>query len=738
MIAEAAAPHGRRRLHVGGRVRVAGWEVLDANDGVHVDHVGDAGNLSRFEDGTFSDLYASHVLEHFDYKETLGRTLFEWRRVLAPGGTLHLSVPDLTACCRLFLDPRLGTDERFSVMRILYGGHADQHDYHLVGFDEDMLGVWLNRTGFVDVRRVADLGIFKDTSQLVLGGVPISLNVVARASEASPTAVMTSRASHESPQRETPAASPSTAVESTPERIAEIASALAAEGRADEARAMYDAALQQVEPLLRGLGELLLSQGADRDTALALVGAATTVAPPARRLTRRWRPPGSSDGRLEGRRIVFAFHSNPLVVRPPTYSSRQVTVGPRVPTSARAGALESLRTRGGAYDLAHALAPLGNFEPELVFVLADATRANLPRNLGSVPGKKVLLLGDTHHLDRPLQALLAYAASERFDAVVSAHYRHHLHFFREAGIPNVAWLPLVDADEHAREFPGAPRAAEIVTSGQIGRYHPARTRLNAALERDGLPLRRVLAPADELARAYGGAIACLNQSLNGDMNLRVAEVLAAGGCLVMDRLAPQAGLELILEPGREVLLYDDERGAASLLADLLRRPDEATAVARRGWDRFRGELSAEAQADRLARFLDEGIVEAPFHLERELRCVPGSIADAPPLSDRVPLYEHVQELNRTEARVSVGFTHDADAASVLDLIDLQRTEVILEEGTTARRLRAIDRFHEVERQITVASPDEFRARAYDVLVPGRGGRPAELACRGTRTWIYPN
>ncbi len=52
-----------RRLHVGGLVRREGWEVISPMPGEHVDHVGNANNLSRFRDGTFAEIYASHVVE---------------------------------------------------------------------------------------------------------------------------------------------------------------------------------------------------------------------------------------------------------------------------------------------------------------------------------------------------------------------------------------------------------------------------------------------------------------------------------------------------------------------------------------------------------------------------------------------------------------------------------------------------------------------------------------------------
>jgi len=169
-----------RRLHVGGNVRADGWEILDANAGPFVDHVGDAGDLSRFPAGTFAVVYASHVLEHFDYLVALARTLREWHRVLAPGGALYVSVPDLEVLAALFLQrDKLTLSERFHVMRMIFGGHVDRYDYHLSGLDMSFLDVFLREAGFVNVRRTKSFGLFQDTSDMVFKGVSISLNVLA-------------------------------------------------------------------------------------------------------------------------------------------------------------------------------------------------------------------------------------------------------------------------------------------------------------------------------------------------------------------------------------------------------------------------------------------------------------------------------------------------------------------------------------------------------------------------------
>jgi predicted SAM-dependent methyltransferase len=169
-----------RKLHIGGKVRTPGWEVLDANPGPCVDHVINASDLRVFEDNSFEQIYASHVVEHFDYQGQLIETLKEWSRVLMPAGTLCVSVPDLDTLARLFVDRSLlSVQDRFLVMRMIFGGHIDKHDYHLVGLNEEFLTSYLEAGGFTGMRRVPGFGLFKDTSCLQLKNIPISLNMTA-------------------------------------------------------------------------------------------------------------------------------------------------------------------------------------------------------------------------------------------------------------------------------------------------------------------------------------------------------------------------------------------------------------------------------------------------------------------------------------------------------------------------------------------------------------------------------
>jgi predicted SAM-dependent methyltransferase len=169
-----------RRLHIGGHIRTPGWEVLDANPGPCVDHVSNASDLHYFEDNSFDQIYASHVVEHFDYQNQLVETLKEWCRALVPAGTLCVSVPDLDVLARLFVDHTLlSMQDRFLVMRMIFGGHMDKYDYHLVGLNEEFLTEYLRVAGFTGIRRVTNFGLFQDTSCQTLKEIPISLNMIA-------------------------------------------------------------------------------------------------------------------------------------------------------------------------------------------------------------------------------------------------------------------------------------------------------------------------------------------------------------------------------------------------------------------------------------------------------------------------------------------------------------------------------------------------------------------------------
>lgn len=167
-----------RRLHIGGKKADPEWEIFDALERDHVDHVGNAADLSRFADGDFQTIYASHVLEHFPYLRQLVPTLKEWSRVMTDNGKMLISVPDMDVLCRLFLaKEELTLDQRYHVMRMMFGGQSNRYDFHYAGLNYEILQKLANEAGLTIKQRVKRFNIFPDHSDYQFAGELISLNV---------------------------------------------------------------------------------------------------------------------------------------------------------------------------------------------------------------------------------------------------------------------------------------------------------------------------------------------------------------------------------------------------------------------------------------------------------------------------------------------------------------------------------------------------------------------------------
>ena len=171
---------GPIKLHIGGQIRHPDWKILDVRPAPCVDYLGHCTDLSEFDDESVLEIYASHVIEHLGYKSKLAMALGEFNRVLVPGGIVRISVPDLPTLCALYLDPALNAENRYHVMRMMFGGQINEADFHYVGLNEELLTSYLQNAGLADITRVGNFGLFDDSSNLVYKGKPISLNVSAR------------------------------------------------------------------------------------------------------------------------------------------------------------------------------------------------------------------------------------------------------------------------------------------------------------------------------------------------------------------------------------------------------------------------------------------------------------------------------------------------------------------------------------------------------------------------------
>ena len=115
-----------------------------------------------YPDNHFLEVRASHLLEHFGRGEVIS-VLKEWVRVLRPGGSLKIAVPN-----REWIFTHWG-DDPMKAEAYLFGGQTDSNDFHKLSFGPKMLETLLREVGLVDIQPWTD--DVEDTHRL-----PVSLN----------------------------------------------------------------------------------------------------------------------------------------------------------------------------------------------------------------------------------------------------------------------------------------------------------------------------------------------------------------------------------------------------------------------------------------------------------------------------------------------------------------------------------------------------------------------------------
>jgi Glycosyl transferases group 1/DUF based on E. rectale Gene description (DUF3880) len=187
---------------------------------------------------------------------------------------------------------------------------------------------------------------------------------------------------------------------------------------------------------------------------------------------------------------------------------------------------------------------------------------------------KYALLIDVH---QNLDVRLSYAPF--FDVVFVAQ-KDYVSRICQEGFPNTFWLPL-GCDPEIHRTNSAHREIDVGFVGKLGSPGSERYQiLNSVLPRYKTnDYRRFYSPR-EMGGIYCASKIGFNASINGDLNMRAFEVMAAGALLVTDRI--KNGLEDILVEGEHYIGYSSVEEALEKIDYYLDNATERECISRKG------------------------------------------------------------------------------------------------------------------------------------------------------------
>jgi hypothetical protein len=323
-----------------------------------------------------------------------------------------------------------------------------------------------------------------------------------------------------------------------------------------------------------------------------------------------------------------------------------------------------------------------NWRPDIIMVsstLLGSPRLTIPQGLGKLNIPSILKLSDSHHMFQAIRSNI------KFSRLLNCHYhyttynRQHIHFYRQQGLENVIWLPGSLAI-NPKFLPVKPEKEQgVVFCGSYSSVHPYRAALLKTLQHENIDLQVKKVSYQQTLEEYNKSVISFNCSLNGDLNRRVFETIMAGGFLLTDRLAPEAGLnDLFLDS----IHYSSYISAADLLdktsyylSSAGRR--DALEIATKGQAEFFRKYHPEILTKQLYNFLLKGSPLPETFLARKDNRSFAVKREHIPGDKVIAVYETIQEIHRLNSKIRVLNLSNSESINAA-IQDLPRLEIVEE------------------------------------------------------------
>ena len=342
----------------------------------------------------------------------------------------------------------------------------------------------------------------------------------------------------------------------------------------------------------------------------------------------------------------------------------------------------------GKFDIGRILEKLpSKWHPKLIHVTSSLARIKngpIPTGFQNLNCPSVLKLYDSHYPNRQIQTLIEYAKAVNCKYNYVIYDRHHLHFYKEAGLPRLFWMPsslsIPVISDIISPVPPGEKLYDVIFCGSIGNNHPYRARLLNLLQKSGINVTITRRSYRESLQAYAESKIVFNCSMNGDLNRRVFEVLMVGGFLLTDRLSPASALSSLFQEGVHLECYGSEQELLDKVKYYLAHPERAAEIARQGHEKFMSRYHPNILQEKFYSFVvKQQPIPELFLLkdDNKLANISNISEYTKTLQYKIKIYELFQEIHRGNSKVSLLYYQGKNSALVSDLRGLPRLQITL-------------------------------------------------------------
>ncbi|OCQ93825.1 hypothetical protein AMR42_15820 [Limnothrix sp. PR1529] len=337
---------------------------------------------------------------------------------------------------------------------------------------------------------------------------------------------------------------------------------------------------------------------------------------------------------------------------------------------------------------------VSKFNPSDRYLISylEAGTTPLPRSVSGLGLKSIALIGDTHHLHRPISTLIDYLEGEAYDHIFFFGQPAHHCLFAWSGIKNLSgnWPKNII---HPSIQSNHPKRQSVSFFGNASSpYHPRRRKifcaLKAALAEKNIPFDVYPHMAEqEWVDRMSQSLITVVSSLNAQPTPQVFNAIASGTFCLVDRLSVGSNIYDYFEPGLHFDVYDSIDHLLKLINFYISHPIQTQKLSELGQiQAMRFFLPPSEQNDEISILAkataQKKMQESSSNISKLFS---GDCASCSFL-DLVSIYEFIQEIHRlSETACVIIYANDASwvKLALAMITSLPRIELILYSSSIA-------------------------------------------------------